>query len=156
MRRVFERFYSDAGREERPVYQSKLNADGTIDVKVVGYNNVQEEIDSYAESCSIELIVSRCTRGDYSGLSVKQGSYTDVTQFPKTYAEVLQQVIDGRNLFDSLSKEVREKFGNDFNKWFASTGTEEWFDRMGVKFKEDIKKDSSIEMKNENKVEVSE
>lgn len=133
MKYAMRRFFSDSGRNERPVYQSKLNADGTIDVKIVGYDNIQDEINSHAESCSIELIINRCTRGDFSGLSVKQGSFMDVTQLPKTYAEVLQQVIDGRNLFDSLSKEVRDRFGNDFNKWFASTGSEDWFDKMGIK-----------------------
>lgn len=82
-----------------------------------------------------------------------QGVYADVTELPKNYAELLNSVIKGREAFDSLPIEVKEKFGQDFNRFAATIGTQEWYEKLG--YKQDIP-DEVPEIVKDEKEEVSE
>ena len=130
MYRCDKHFYSETGSPDIPVYKSKLTETGEIVSEIVGYDSLFDSIQSYADSCNLSLILARCSRGDMSGLSAVQGQYGDCTQFPKTYAQVLQSVIDGQALFDSLDQSVKDQYGNDFNRWFVDIGSDDWFKKM--------------------------
>lgn len=112
--------YSNPGSRTEVNWQAKVLPDGTIDFFEDGVLNVYDEIQSHKDSCSIELALQRFAMGDSSALQRTQGAYGDFTVFPKTFAEVLQLMINGQNYFDSLPKEVRRNFDNDVNKFFAS------------------------------------
>lgn len=127
-----ERFYSSTGSRYIPEYSPKIEDDGTITLSVTGKHDLQADIESHAESADIHVIMSRFQNGDVSVLSRAQGFYGDVSGAPKSYAEILQRVQDGQRLFDSLSVEQRAKFGNDFNRFFASIGSDDWFSALGI------------------------
>lgn len=115
------------GSEIEDVLTPVVKEDGSIALEKSGVRNVQEEIDSYEESCDLNSIIARYMSGDTEALSRNIMNFGDFTKFPKTYAEMLQLQIDSNNLFNSLPDEVRQKFDNDCNKFFAQSGTEEWF-----------------------------
>lgn len=141
---------SEPGNPIHEILKPVVKKDGTIELIHDGYENTDEEIQSYEQEVNIENIVSRYMNGDLDALNKRVGQYGDFTEMPKTYAEILQKQIDARNIFDSLSPEIRSKFNNDANQFFAQSGTDEWFEKMNVFFeKEDIKNTEKEEVKAE-------
>lgn len=113
-------------------YAPRVLPDGTIELVESGVMNLQEYIDSFRESSDISAVVTRFVNtGDPTVLDVKQGQYGDFTSFPKTYAEALQLKIDADRMYDGLPIEVKERFDNDRNKFFALSGSEEWYKNLG-------------------------
>lgn len=141
MRKRFKRFFSNEGERIKQNYTSSQLSDGIIRLIPLDTTDLQEYINSFAESCSIERILAMCANGDVSALSRVQGAYLDTTVMPKTFRDMLDIVIDGKNKFDCLPIEVKNSFGNDFEKWFSEAGTDEWLNKMGfVKPVENVEK----------------
>lgn len=113
-------------------YEPIVQADGTIELRESGKTDLQEFYDSQAASCDMALIISRYLNGDRSVLEQRQGAYFDATQVPSTYAEMLQTVISGQRSFEALPVEIKQKFNNDFNQWFATAGSDDWQSKMTV------------------------
>lgn len=114
------------GDRIKVTYSPVVNDDGTIDLVPAGKQDLQEFYNSQAAGCDMHLIVSRYLAGDTSVLERVQGFYGDVSQLPRNNAELLQRVIDGERAFDSLPKDVKAAFNNDFRQWFATAGSDEW------------------------------
>ena len=142
---------SNPGTDVIIEYSPVVKEDGSITLEESGKSNIQEYIDSFEESCSLENIIARYENGDLSALNVGNPKFGDFTEFPKTYAEVLQLQIDSNNLFNSLPKEIKQKFDNDANKFFVMSGSEEWFEIIKPLYdKNDIVKndvESEVEVK---------
>lgn len=130
---------SEHGSPIKDIYSPVVNKDGTISLEKSGEENLQEYIDSFRDECDINVILAKYASGDVSVLNQRQGSYGDFTKMPKTYAEMLQMQINSNNYFKSLPKEIREKFNNDANQFFAQSGSQEWIDIMSSIYSEDNK-----------------
>lgn len=125
-------YFTNPGDALRVQYAPHVEPDGTIELIESGVENWQEYIDSFRESTEISSVVSRFVNtGDPTVLEVRKGQYGDFTCFPKTYAEALQLKIDADRMYSSLPVEVKAKFDNDANKFFALSGTEEWYANLG-------------------------
>lgn len=103
-----------------PRFRSEVTAKGDVTLIPDGEDNLYEYIQSFKESCDINNIVARFARGDVDALNRVQGTYFDAVGMPTTYAELLNTVIAGRELYDSLPLEVKEKFGFSFERWMSS------------------------------------
>lgn len=103
-----------------PRYRSEVTAKGDVTLIPDGNDNLYEYIQSFKESCDINNIVARFARGDVDALNRVQGTYFDAVGMPTTYAELLNTVIAGRELYDSLPLEVKEKYGFSFERWMSS------------------------------------
>ena len=125
-------FATCSGDLMKPVLSGKLMPDGTIKLTEVDQIDIKAEINSHASTCDMAYILSRLKAGDKSVLTAKEGAYGDFTVFPKSYVEMLQLVQSGEAAFDALPLDVRSKFDNDVNKWFASIGSEDWRDAMQI------------------------
>lgn len=134
---------SESGSRYRTVYSPKVDEEGRIELVESGKEDFQEYIDSFRESCDIRQIIRRVEEGDLSALNQRQGFYGDVTKMPKTYAEMLQLQIDAKNDFDRLPLEIKHKFDDDANVYFATAGSKEWFEKLGV-IKEEEKVNQEI------------
>lgn len=124
--------YSNPGDPIHIIYDPVVMDDGTVELVESGKENTDEIIRSYKDSCDMSVILEKYMNGDTSVIQKRAAMYGDFTNMPKTYAEVLQMEIDAKNAFDRLPVEIKEKFDNDINKFLVSSGTEEWFDKLGM------------------------
>lgn len=141
-----QRVFSQSGKSEINVYGARYDDDGHLNVTVTGKKDIYPEIQSSALSCDINYLVSRFAAGDATALSKVQGTYGDFTQFPKSYAELLNQVNRGSELFDSLPSDVRAKFDNSLGVFLQSAGSQEWMDKLGISQPSDPVSANSSEM----------
>lgn len=139
-----ESLYSNPGNSIKVEYHPVVQDDGTIVLEPSGKLDLQDWYNSQAPGCDLHLIVERYLRGDTAALSSVQGFFGDVRGLPCTYAAMLQRVIDGQRIFDGLPTAVKESFGSDFNRWFATAGDPDWLDKMGYKPPE-VKTDAPAE-----------
>lgn len=123
-------FVTDPGSRYHIIYDPVVKSDGTIVLEESGQDDIQEYIDSFRDQTDMSFILQRMALGDLSVLSQKTPMYGDFTNMPKTYAEALQLVLDSEKKFMQLPLEVRNLFDNDYRKWFATSGSDEWMQKM--------------------------
>lgn len=123
-------FCSCCGNKKHILYSPSIDLNGDITLVESASEDIQEKIDSFLPTTDISFIISRLEAGDESVLNQNPGMYGDFTELPKTYAEALQMVIDAEHKFNALPLDVRNSFDNNYNKWFATAGSESWFEKM--------------------------
>lgn len=126
-----ERVYSEVGSRIRPTYEARFDDDGNEYIAQTGEEDLYDEIQSHKLSVDINYILARFASGDTEVLARKQGVYGDFTQFPKTYAEMLNTVNQAQSIFDSLPVEVKHRFGDSMQVWLSQYGTDDWSKKMG-------------------------
>lgn len=132
-------FATCPGSPLHAIYRPVVGKDGTIELEISGYENTDEKIASYEESCDVHTLIKRFHDGDLTALNKRQGMYGDFTNMPKNMAEMLQLQIDAKIAFNSLDVETKKKFDNDLNKFLATAGSEEWAEKLGyVEAKEEV------------------
>lgn len=124
-------FKSPEGDLFHIVYSSYYKPDGTIGLKESDRVDIKKEINSYRDQTDMSFILSRLMAGDDSVLNPRPPMYGDFTQFPTSYAEMLNMVLAGEQYFDSLPVDIKKQFDNDRGKWFASIGSDSWLEAMG-------------------------
>lgn len=128
------RVTQNSGDPIKILYQGRLDEDGRIVLEESGKVNLYDEIQSHRDSVDIHVLMQRYVDGDLDVLSRVQGIYTDITSLPKTYAELLNSVIAGEEMFNGLPLEVKERFGNSFTEFMASMDRpDEFFEKLGKK-----------------------
>lgn len=130
MRYAEKRFFTNPGSPLHVLYAPKVNADGSVDLVESGVENTHDYIQSFERSTDLSVILARVGAGETQLLMQRPGSFGDFTQLPSTYAEALQLQIDSNNLFKSLPVDVKNKFDNDPSKFFAQSGTKEWYEKI--------------------------
>lgn len=121
---------TSSGDEYHTVYSSVLNDDGTLDLVPTAKDSIQEYINSFVSQTDMHYIIAQLKSGNTSIINRRPMMYGDFTDAPKSYAQALQMVIDGRATFDALPLSVRNKFDNSFEKWFATAGSPDWLSAM--------------------------
>lgn len=114
------RVHARPGSRIKPVYHAKKMDNGSIELVQTGEENLYDAIQAEREGCELTSILRRFVNGETDVLSRTQGMYGDFTNFPTTYAEMLNKLIEGRAVFESLPLEERQKYGNDFGVWLQS------------------------------------
>lgn len=130
--------FTNPGDPIHQLYSPRVDSDGNITLVKAGVENTDYFIQSFAEETDINVLISRMQNGDFSMMR-SPGVYGDFSTMPKTYAEVLQLQIDATRLFDSLPADVKQKFDHDKNKFFAQSGTIEWYEKIESVLPDDIK-----------------
>lgn len=125
------RCISNPGCRFHTLYSGHYDENGTVVLDEKGREDIYEYIQSFKDSCDINVLLKRYQNGEIDVLARVQGTYGDFTDMPKTYAELLNKLSDGKTLFDSLPLETRAKFGHNFSEFMASIGSAEWFDKLG-------------------------
>ena len=103
-------YVTSSGDEYHIIYSSVLQDDGTIDLEPMSRESIQERINSYASVTDMNYILAQLRNGNTSVINRGNPIFGDFTDTPKTYAQALQLVIDGRAQFDALPLDVRSKF----------------------------------------------
>lgn len=123
---------SNSGDPVKILYSPVFDRNGVMHLEESGRENLYDFIQSHRDSVDLHKILERFASGDVTALRQREGVYGDFTEMPKTYADLLNTVINGERTFDSLPREVREKFGNSFHQWLAQAGTPDWLVAMGL------------------------
>uniref|UniRef100_A0AAU8AV18 Internal scaffolding protein n=1 Tax=Dulem virus 140 TaxID=3145617 RepID=A0AAU8AV18_9VIRU len=130
--RIPEHFHSNLGSPVKQLYQAEYDKDGTLNLVESGRENLYDYIQSHKDSVDIHILLQRYKNGDVSALSRAQGTFGDFTEMPKSYAELLNNLIKGESYFNELPVEVRSKFDHSFQKWLVSAGSDQWMEAMGM------------------------
>lgn len=143
------RVYTDPGDPMVNDYMSVYDDDGKRKVIVSGQYNLYDKIQSYRDNCDLHTILERYKRtGDETLLMRRQAVFADVTEMPKTYADVLKLSMASQGLFDALTAEQKLKFNNNPDEFLASFGTPK-FDEVfkAIDEKTELQKEEAKEEK---------
>lgn len=86
--------------------------------------NVQEEIQSHAESVDLHVLIARYENGDLGALNQKEPTFADIIEVPNSYADVMNMRATTKRYFYDLPVEIRAQFNHDFDQFAAQLGTE--------------------------------
>ena len=114
------RVFITPGDKVKTLYSPTFDEFGHMELRESGKENLYDYIQSHKESCDIHVILARFVNGDSTALARRQMFYADLTEFPTTYADVVNTMHSAEDYFTHLPVEVRAKFGHDFNKFLAS------------------------------------
>lgn len=124
-------FISDSGSPIHVLYSAKVDKDGVTTLEKVGEENTDEMIESAKESTDIATIVAYYNAtGDETVLNRYTPHYGDFSKLPKSLAEFLQLRIDSQNFFDALPADIKQKFDNNADIFFAQAGNEDWYEKI--------------------------
>lgn len=126
------RVYTTPGEKVKTLYSPTFDEFGHMELKESGKENLYDFIQSHKESCDIHVILARFVNGDTTALSRRQMFYADITDFPATYADVVNTMHGAQDYFTHLPVEVRAKFGHDFNKFLASLDNPQTLVDLGI------------------------
>lgn len=125
------RIRQNPGSPVRSVFQARYDDNGALDLVETGKEDLYSFIQSHRDSVDIHVIMKRCALGDVDALTRVQGFYGDVTDMPSTYAEVLNAVIAGEQMFNSLPVEIRARYGHNFASFMAAMDKPDFWDTFG-------------------------
>lgn len=125
-----EQFYTDPGDPMHPIYTAKVLKDGSIDLKLSGFENLQDKIEAERASTELATLIARFENGDLTALRSREGFYGDILNVPRTIGEAMNVVLQAENEFDFLPVDIKKQFDSDWRKWLAAAGTKEWYDIM--------------------------
>lgn len=121
---------NDPGSELQPVYERRVQEDGTLELVAVGTENIQHKIQEGVVGLTPYEILDRYARcPDPEILNQMEKSYADFTAAPRSLAELEQFRIDARNAFFSLPANVRQLYNNNFNTFMQNPQAFEEFYR---------------------------
>ncbi len=126
------RFFTSPGSPIHKTYGGHYDEKGRVVLEETGQENIYDFIQSHAESCDIHVLMKRFQNGDPTALSVRQGFYGDVLDFPKTYAEALNHMHEMEEHFMELPVEIRAKFNHSFQEFLACSGEPDFMEKLGV------------------------
>ena len=121
-------FYSCPGDRYRPVYTPDVKKDGGIELVQTGVEDLQQYIDSFKDSCDVNLAVERFLAGDDTALSRGNPVFMDLLGAPKTLAEAYAINFRAEAAFENLPVKIREQFGNNFYTFLEQAGSDSWFE----------------------------
>ncbi|MBU5626552.1 hypothetical protein KQI82_06415 [Oscillibacter sp. MSJ-2] len=127
-----DRVHCNEGVPVKILYGAVYDDVGRMNLEEKGRENLYDYIQSFAESVDIHVLLKRFANGETDVLSRVQGAYGDFTQFPTTYAEMLNVVQRGEDFFNELPVETRAKFGHDFSQFIAAMDSPDFLSRIGA------------------------
>lgn len=120
------------GTDVHQTYVGAYDDDGKVILVPDKVVNTYDKIQSYRDSCDLNLLLKRYLAGDESCLQRVQGVYGDFATMPTDYASLLNRVSDGHRLFDSLSVEVKQAFGNSYEQFIVAMGKPDFWQRLNA------------------------
>lgn len=145
------RYRTAIGDREKTEYQPVYDRQGVWHLEESGKTNVYLEIQSYADSCDINVLMARYRNGETDVLSRVQGVYGDVSAIPTNYAEIMNAKIRAESLFMGLAPGIREKYNNDVTQFMAELGTKEGLEKLGYRFDAPVAEKAAEPTKEESK-----
>lgn len=129
-----DRPISKSGDKTRPDYKPTYDSNGKYKLEESGTINSYDDIQSYHDTCDLQSIIRLYNMtGNAELLNKRRGFYMDIAEFPQTYAEMQQLMINAENEFNMLPKEIKQEFNYNVKEYFAELGSEKWNNVMNPK-----------------------
>lgn len=138
-----EHFYAPGGAKIEYRHRAVIHEDGKRELVPDKAVAIYDLIQASREQCEIEKIIKRAVEGDYNALNLRNGVYMDITDCPNTLAQAQQMIIDLKERFDDLPKEIKSKFNFNAEEYVAEFGSESWAEKTG--YKEAILKEQELQ-----------
>lgn len=137
VREKYEHHYAPTGEKIEMRHNPYMKENGRRELKKDRAINIYDLIQSHAEECKIENIIRRAVEGDYSILQKRHGQFMDITGCPSSIAEAQQFIINTKEEFEHLPKEIKAKFEYNPEVYIAemSNNTEGWLEKTGLSAK---------------------
>ena len=145
-----EEYITPSGTGIEDQYGYEINSYGQKEFVKIGEINLYEKIQESLEETKIENILARVAMGDNSVMR-PDGIYADVSESPKNLIEARQQMQKLENLWNGLSREIKEKYDFSVEKFIGSSGSNAWLEDMGL-----ISKTDTSSKENTNTIKESE
>lgn len=129
-----DRVITQSGSKIKRNYQAYFDELGNRELKEISTENRYNYIQSFKDSVDIHVILKRFANGEADALTQRQGAYGDFTVMPKSYAELLNRVIDAENMFNSLPLDERAKYNHSMAEWLIKFD----FNKASEQMKENI------------------
>lgn len=126
------RYHCPTGQHIEMRHRAIIKKDGRRELIPDREKHTYDIIQSHLEECLIENIIKRALEGDTSVLEMMKGTYTDITGAPNSLAEAQQMIIDLKQKFDELPKEIKQKFDYNVEQYIAEFGSDTWAEKTGV------------------------
>ena len=108
---------SHVGDPVKKQFVGRYDYNGNVELVEEGIRNVYDEIQSFADECSMDSILRRFAAGDVSVLSKSQGVFVDASQLPEHFVDMCNLVADVERKFNLLPVEERAAYENNFVKY---------------------------------------
>lgn len=119
---------SNTGTGIRSLFIPYIN-DNHLDIKKSGDFDLQAQIEAEACLCDLTLLIERMQNGDVEALNRRQAFYSDMTAYPSSYREAFDILRDGREFYNSLSQDERDKYSG-FEDFMSSDFVSRFADRI--------------------------
>lgn len=127
------------GTEWEEVLALRINETGDEEFYVKGKTNIYEKIQTFADDVDLEKILIRCSEtGDLTLLNQKEPFFMDMTDIPENIFEAHRKIRDAEEAFANMPLATREAYDNNFSKFLADFGTDNWLKNVGL-YKEEVK-----------------
>lgn len=138
-RTVFDRIEvnSNSGDRFNITYNFKYDENGLETLTESGKIDVYEKIQSFKDSCDLQVLLMRYANGDTSALNARPIFYGDISDAPKSLSEHYQLLHDAEVAFDRLPADVRANFDYDVVKFYSSIGSDQFYKSLGIDVKAD-------------------
>lgn len=127
----FRKFYDDGyvnisnpGSRVQPVYKLKEDAINDWDIEKSEYpQDIQDHINSFRDSCDINLLVARFKAGDITAIPTPTSvSNVDISGIPDNYQELHDMVNSSVELYNGLPDSIK----NDY------TGIDDFYNNFDI------------------------
>lgn len=146
MQTMYDRIYdghvnhvnANSGDRFHDTFTLGFDSDGKRVLKKHGRIDVYSEIQSHAQSVDIHNIIDRFNNGDLAVLDNAKGYYVDLTQFPRTYAEMVQRMQDAEEYFNALPVDVRAKYNHSVTEFIVAMSDSNVLANQSVKSEKEV------------------
>lgn len=104
-------------------FAQTVDSEGNISIIETGKHDINEFIQASKEETLISNILQRYCNGDVNALNRKQGVFIDTTVMPSSLRQMQDNYNKIENLFNKLSDDVKQKFGNNVNDFISKVGS---------------------------------
>lgn len=122
---------TESGERIKKLYGLSYDDKGVQQLIEKGKVDLYNEIQSHADSCDINILLTRFCNGDVKALNKAECMYGDFTNLPSNYAEMLNVMSNAQDFFNTLTNDVKAKFNNSPSQFIASLGSSDLIEKLG-------------------------
>lgn len=101
--------------------------------------NVYDKIQEFKDECNIASMMERYQLNMHDTISQNEEKLIDLTNLPENLMETMKAIDDAKYLWERQSKEVKQKFDNDFNKFIAGSENGQIVEMVNQQLKKEYK-----------------